>query len=181
MLRRVSLDWKSDPICIEVPPNTLDSGRASRRSTPSHSSPLLSPTKSPRPSSPAGQVAIHHESGLFREQLVPKKEPHVRHNIFAERSTLPANFHPHSHSNPDGKSNRSSYLSMISTAASFLFAAVVDMEGESNMLSLMDTTNLVQAKVFAGGSGSGARKRDCYALHGDHEFCEDCLEPYEVS
>lgn len=180
MLRRVSLDWKADPICIEVPPNALDSGRASRRSTPSHASPLLSPTtKSPRPSSPAAQqLSLHHEGSLFREQLAVKKEPHVRHNIFAERSSLPANFHPHSHSNPEGKTNRSSYLSMISTAASFLFRAVVDLEGETSMLSLMDTTNLVQAKVFAGPT---ARKRDCYTVHGDHEFCEDCVEPYEVS
>lgn len=108
-------------------------------------------------------------------------EPRVCRNIFAERSKLPANFHPHSHGNLEGKSNRSSYFSMISSAARFLFRTVIDFEGEpGGNLSLMDTSNLVQARVYRRKEDGQGRLRDCYNLHGENEHCEDCAEEYEV-
>ena len=177
--RRISFDWHSDPICVEVPPCPSGSGKGSKRSTPSHTSPLLSPasgrTPSPGPLNRHEFLRGEPELGVM---MLKKPEPHVRHNIFQERSKLPANFHPHSHSNPDSVSNRSSYFSMLSSAASFIFRSVLDVDGETGTLFLTDTSTLMQPRV--GSQNYRTRRRDCYNLHSDHECCEDCAEPYEA-
>jgi hypothetical protein len=195
----MSFDWQRDPICVDVPPCPSDSGKGSTRSTPTLGSPIVSPVSRSRVSSPAPSLVIQqqqqllpqqqqqqqqqHEAILFREQAmllssVIKKEPYVRHNIFQERSKLPANFHPHSHSNPDAISKRSSYFSMISTAASFFLRTVIDLEGDT-ALSFSDTSTLVQQRVD-NRKEKNMERRGCYNLHGDYECCEDCAEEYDL-